>query len=289
MIALWMSAMMEHLQKLCDLSVLVFVASSMLTMGLSQRPADVLAPLRSPKPVLMALLVNFVLAPLLALALCHLIPLRPPHAIGLLILGGAAGAPFLPKLAEVARGNLAYSISLMALLMLVSIVYVPIVLPLMIPGLQADPWGMAKPLLLLMMAPMVLGFALARVGASRIKPLLTLAQRVSNVSLLLLVVLLVGLNIKTMAAAFGSFAMATYALFVFVMVVAGYLLGGPDRSTKAVSGLGAGQRNIPAGLLVASASFDDPSVQVMVILATIAGFVVLLAFAVFIRRRTAIR
>ena len=91
------------LQKLADLSVLVFVTSSMLAMGMSQPLESVISPLRKPLPVLTALCANFVVAPLLALALSRIIPLEPPHAIGLLLLGGASGAPFLPKLAEAKR------------------------------------------------------------------------------------------------------------------------------------------------------------------------------------------
>ena len=59
-----------------------------------------IAPLRRPLPVVLALVVNFALSPLLALALSRIIPLQPAHAVGLLLLCAAAGAPFLPKLAE---------------------------------------------------------------------------------------------------------------------------------------------------------------------------------------------
>ena len=65
---------------------------------------------------MLALVVNFVLSPLLALALTRIIPLQPPHATGLLLLSAAAGAPFLPKLAEISGGNLASSVALTILL-----------------------------------------------------------------------------------------------------------------------------------------------------------------------------
>jgi hypothetical protein len=43
--------------------------------------------------------------------------------IGLILLATAAGAPFLPKLAEVAKGNIAFGVGLMVLLMVVTIIY----------------------------------------------------------------------------------------------------------------------------------------------------------------------
>jgi predicted Na+-dependent transporter len=66
--------------------------------------------------------------------LCRLLPLQPAHAIGLLLLGGAAGAPFLPKLAEISGGSLAYSVALMVLLTVGSIVFMPLALPFIVPG-----------------------------------------------------------------------------------------------------------------------------------------------------------
>ncbi len=50
-----------------------------------------------------------------------------PFGIGLLLLACAAGAPFLPKLAELARGNLAFAVGVMVLLMIVTVGYLPIV------------------------------------------------------------------------------------------------------------------------------------------------------------------
>src|ERR1044072_2753088 len=145
--------MIDALQRLADLSVFVFVVSSMLAMGMSQRLAEVVAPLRRPLTIVLALLVNFVLSPLLALALIRVIPLQPAHATGFLLLRVAAGAPFLPKLAEICGGNLAYSVALMMLLIAGSTLLMPSVLPLIVPGLQADPWAIARPLLIFMLIP----------------------------------------------------------------------------------------------------------------------------------------
>ena len=146
--------MTDALQRLADLSVLVFVVSSMLAMGMSQRLAEVVAPLRRPLTIVLALVVNFVLSPLLALALIRIVPLQPAHATGLLLLSAAAGAPFLPKLAEISGGNLAYSVALMMLLMGGSTLFMPSVLALIAPGLESDPWAVAGPLFVLMLIPL---------------------------------------------------------------------------------------------------------------------------------------
>ena len=121
------------LSQASTIAMLSFVISSMLGMGASLTVVEIFEPLRNIRLVLLALFANFVLMPLCALALAKLLWLDEPLGVGLLLLGCAAGAPFLPKLAELAKGNLAFAIGAMVLLMVTTVVYVPIVLPLLIP------------------------------------------------------------------------------------------------------------------------------------------------------------
>ena len=276
--------MTGSLQRLADLSILVFVVSSMLAMGMSQRFASVIAPLRRPLPVVLALVVNFALSPLLALALTRIIPLQPAHAAGLLLLSAAAGAPFLPRLAEFCGGNLPYSLALMLLLMGGSTIFMPLALPLLVPEMDADPWAIARPLLLFMLIPLGIGFALVLAGASWMNRLLTFVRAVSNLSLVLLVVLFIGLNLKTLLGTFGSFAIATYTVYLLAIMTAAYLLGAADAPTRNVFALGAGCRNLAAALVIARANSDDPAVTVMLIVAFAVSLVVLLGFARAVRR-----
>src|SRR5262249_59055210 len=55
-----------------------------------------------------------------------------------LLLGAAAGAPFLPLLAQIAKSNLAFAVGLMVLLMVVTVGYLPVVLPLLLPGVAVN-------------------------------------------------------------------------------------------------------------------------------------------------------
>ena len=58
--------MSEILQVIMELSVLVFVITSILAMGLSLTAGQIVAPLRNARLVILALVANFILAPLLA-------------------------------------------------------------------------------------------------------------------------------------------------------------------------------------------------------------------------------
>jgi len=278
--------LVELLSKAATVAMLTFVVSSMLAMGAGLTVSQISDPLRNARLVMLALLANFVLMPLGALALAKVLWLDEPFGVGLLLLGCAAGAPFLPKLAELAKGNLAFAVGAMVLLMVVTVGYLPMVLPLLLPGVTVDPWQIARSLVLLMLLPLATGLALkARYGdlAARMKPAL---DWISNASLILLVSLITAANIDKVLQMFGTRGILAGLLFIALGLGTGWLLGGPNADTKRVMALGTGQRNIAAALVVASQSFSDPKVVVMVIVVAIVGLIILMplsrAFATLI-------
>src|SRR3954449_10207310 len=121
-----------------NLFTLAFVLTSMLSMGLSLTVSQILQPLRNTRLVIMALAANFVVIPAAAFALSRIIPLEEEVQIGLLLMGTAAGAPFLPKLAQIAKANIAFAVGLMTMLIVVTIIYLPIMLPLLLPGVEVN-------------------------------------------------------------------------------------------------------------------------------------------------------
>ncbi len=76
---------------------------------------QILAPLKNARLVVLSLAANFVLAPpLAALGFWRALGLDEPLGIGPPLCGLAAGAPFLIKLAEFAKADLALAVGLMA-------------------------------------------------------------------------------------------------------------------------------------------------------------------------------
>src|SRR5690606_27111195 len=92
-----------------SLGVLIFIITSMLGMGFSLTIPQILAPLKNRRLVVVSLAANFVFVPILALAIAWVVPLSDGLRIGLVLVGFAAGAPFLPKLVQVARGDMAFT------------------------------------------------------------------------------------------------------------------------------------------------------------------------------------
>ena len=201
--------------------------------------------------------------------------LDEPLKEGLLLLGTAAGAPFLPKLAELAKGNLPFAVGIMALLTLGTVGYLPLVLPLLLSDVTVDSAKIARWLSLLMLLPLAAGLALKayRPGvAARVKPFF---DGICGVSLIPLVLLLAFANVDKIYQIFGTRGILAGLLLIMAGFGIGWLLGGPGAATRRVLALGTGQRNIAAALVVASESFSDPKVVVMVIVVTIVGLLTL--------------
>src|SRR6267154_6078469 len=239
---------MELLSKAVPITMLAFVVSSMLAVGLSLTFQQIVAPLRNGKLVFLALLANFVLMPLGALAIATLLRLDQPLGIALLLLGAAAGAPFLPKLAGIAKGNLAFAVGLMVLLMVLTVAYMPLVLPLLLEGVSVDPMKIGRSLLLLMLLPLAIGLLVrARLGrlAAKIQPSLS---RVSSLSLIVLIALLLITNMQNVLNLYGTRGVLASILFVVAGSGVGWVLGGPQSDTRGVMALGTAQRNIAAAL-----------------------------------------
>jgi bile acid:Na+ symporter, BASS family len=268
--------LMDLLSKAATVAMLCFVVSSMLAMGSGLTIAQIIEPSRNARLLVLALLANFVLMPLGAFALGKVLRLDEPFGIGLLILGCAAGAPFLPKLAELAKGNLAFAVGAMVLLMVVTVGFLPVVLPLLLEGVSVDPWKIARSLVLLMLLPLAVGLALkAYYGAmaARVKPTL---DWISNVSLILLVLLITAANIDKVLNVFGTRGIFAGLLFIALGFAIGWVLGGPSNDTRRVLALGTAQRNIAAALVVGSQSFSDERVVVMVIVVAIVSLIILM-------------
>lgn len=278
--------MTDALTSLANVAVLTFVLASMVSLGLSLTINQILSPLKNVGLVILALVANFVVAPAAAWATAELTGLSDPLTLGLLLLGTAAGAPFLPKLAQMAKGDVAYSVGLMVLLMVVTIAYIPLVLVPLVQGIEVSAWDIAQPLVFFMLIPLgVALFIRARYEESaKLAPHL---NQIATVALALALVLALAVGLPDLIDAFGTGAFIAALLFAVVCVAAGYLLGGRTPEQRWVTSLGTAQRNISAALLIATTNFaDQPEVLVMVMVGGVLAILILLPLAAELGKKT---
>src|SRR5688500_15315523 len=155
----------------------------MLNLGFTQQPHEILGQLRHRAFVLKMLLANFVLVPVVMLLLLRLVPLDPALQAALLVFSLCAGAPFLIKLTQVAEHHVALGAAVMFLLMLVTVPYLPLVLPRVLTGVSVDPWAITRSLLLQLVLPTVLGMGLARWVTGLARAVQPWAARISGITL----------------------------------------------------------------------------------------------------------
>ena len=279
---------MDALSVIVQVSMLVFVVSSMLAMGFSLTVPAIIAPLKDVRLVLFALAVNFVAVPFVAWAIQAVMDLDQDIYTGLLLMATAAGAPFLPKLAQVAKGNSAFSVGLMVLLMVTTVVYMPIVLPLMLSGVDVNAWDIAKSLIFLMLLPLGIALLVKARWSEIADGLQPHMAQASSISILLLLVGGVILAWDSIISLIGTGGIIAIMIFLLVSLVIGYFSGGSDPGTRSVMGLGTAQRNLAAAMVVGGQNFSDsPNVLVTVIVAGIVGLILLMPIAGELGRHTA--
>ena len=136
-----------------------------------------------------------------------------------------------------------------------------------------------------MLLPLAVALAVRarfEVVAARTKPVL---DWVSNLSLILVVLLITAANINNLVAVFGTRGILAGLLFIAVGLGIGWLLGGPGMDTRRVLALGTALRNIAAALVVGSQSFSDPKVVVMVVVVTIVSLLDLMPLSRLLAKR----
>lgn len=276
---------MNAILQLQNLLTVTFVVSSMLGVGMALTPLQIVAPLRNLRLVAGALVASFVIVPGAAFLLA-MIPAAPEFQIGILLLGAAAGAPFLMKLADVARGDVALAVGLLVLLVVGTAIYLPITLPLFVRGVEVDALAILRQLSLQMILPLAVGlFAHVRYPEET-DAVLPPVQGIANVSLILLIALLMTANIPQIIGMVGTGAISSIVALLAIGMLSGWLLGGPSRETRATVGLATGHRNYAAAFIVANGSFiDQPYVFVFLACAAAINMVMSFAFAGELRRR----
>ena len=268
--------MAEFLIVVGQVTALIFVICQMLAMGLVLTVPQIIKPLKNIRLVILALVGNFVLVPIVAVALVSILPMSMGYSIGIIILGCASGAPFLPKMTQIAKGDLAFSVGLMVLTMVVTILFLPIVLPFLIKGVTVNPLDIAKSLVVLMLIP--LGIALlVRARYEKIAQLLApYFSKITNIAMIIFMLSIFVAYFPELAGAIGSLAILAALTLVLLAFGIGYFLGGPNAEIRKVLGLGTALRNFAAAITVAALNFTDPDVLVMVLVIILVTLVVLI-------------
>ena len=268
---------------LVKISVVIFMAGNLLEMGLRLDPQDAGRGLRDFRFVALTLVWGFGLAPALAYAIAHIMPLEEHYALGLVLMGMAPCAPFVPALVAKGKGDLGYTAAFMLLSAVGTVVFMPLAVPFMVKGLTITAWTVAKPLLIVVLLPLVVGVAILRASPTFAGKLLPIVKKVTGIATLAVAVLFVLVYGKELLSVAGTFAVAAQSLFFALVVTLTYWVSfGMPHEQKIVLCVGMTTRNIGAAIapLLSVPGMDERAV-VMVVL----GLPIMVIFSLFAAKR----
>ncbi|MEM6789988.1 MAG: bile acid:sodium symporter family protein [Myxococcota bacterium] len=256
----------------------------MLGMGLSLVPEDFRRVLRAPRAAVVGIACQMLLLPLVGLSVVHLVEMdEPALAVGLMVLTFCPGGTTSNMLTFLARGDVALSISLTAVVSLVSPFTIPVLTAASMNHLMQRTQAIDVPvgktivaLLVVTVIPVAVGMALRHrwpAAAMRAdKPV----KVMSMVFLLGIVAALIKQNAAEIPGFFAQVGAATLLLNVFCMT-AGFgiaRLCGLEHRQQITIGMEVGIQNGTTALLVTGTLLGDlmmtvaPAIYSLIMFAT---------------------
>jgi BASS family bile acid:Na+ symporter len=262
---------MQFLETTFGPLVFVFTVANLAAMGLQVRMPEVVVALRNKTAMALIFVWGWVAGPAFGYLITRLVPLAEPFVVVVLLASLAPCAPFLQQMVGKARGDMGFAGALIPLVAIGTVLLMPLMAPLLIKGVTISTWSLAKPLLLTILLPLLVGAAFrhyAGNGATRIFPAV---RGLALLSTLLTIVWCLVIYGQGMLNTAGSFALLSMTLFMVGMGLITYRFGfGMKQSQRSVMALGMGTRNVAAVLAAALAIPNaDPRIVVMTVMWTL--------------------
>ena len=276
-----------------DVVLPLALAFIMFTLGLGLSFADFVKVAKSPKNFLIGIVSQLIFLPLVALLIIFVWPLQPELAIGLMLIAAAPGGVTSNILTSFAKGDVALSISLTAVMSLLSVISVPIVLGISM-GFVSDTalgsislTGIAISMFLIVTLPVLLGM-IFRASLSY------LTKRIEKVSKMLSTILFVLVLIGAILAErenlfeyFSQTGLVVLVLNILMMVIAFYwakIFGTGSAQQKAIS-LECGLQNGTLAIFVGISVFGGGLYIIPAATYSVIMYLTSLVFIYFIRNR----
>jgi BASS family bile acid:Na+ symporter len=268
---------MQFLQSTFAPLVLVFTVSNLAAMGLQVKVPLVIVALRDKKSLALIFVWGWVLGPAFGSLITRVLPLEEPYVVVVLLASLAPCAPFLQQMVGKASGDMGFAGALIPLVAVGTVVLMPLMAPLLIAGLTISTWALAKPLLLAILLPLMIGAAIRRYADGAATRIFPVVKALAGLSTLLTIAWCLVLYGRGMFNTAGSFALLSMTVFMVGMALITYRFG---------FGLKQNQRNVAAVLAAALAIPNaEPRIVVMVIMWTLWSVVLAAIGAKFFARQ----
>lgn len=255
---------MDGLGTTAKILVLTFLVASMLSLGMQTGVSDLRSLLASRSLLVRTLLANFLVTPILGVALVLVVPLEPHVAGALLLLACTPGGLSAIQFTSQVKGSAALSVAVMCLLALLAVFVSPLILKLVLPASvqMVIPYGGALLFfLVVLLVPLLAGMLLLGKAPGA-------AMKLSSLAALVGLVAFIGFMVATGAARklavgeIGLVAVGAMLLFILASMAVGWLMAGPARDARRVLASATSMRN--AALCIAIVESSAPGHAVLV-------------------------
>ena len=244
-----------------DVVLPIALAFIMFSLGLGLSISDFTRIFVKPKEFFVGFISQLILLPIVALILVYIWPLSPEIAIGVMILAAAPGGATSNILTSFAKGDVALSISLTAVISILSVITIPLILgiSLSILGTNLSSEGIslidiALKMFLIVTIPVLIGMLLKNIISS----FENLAKKISTFLFFLVLLGAVLAERENVVAYFAEAGLITLVLNIVMMLLAYYLSKSfiSDVSQQKAITLECGLQNGTLAIVVANVFFD---------------------------------
>ena len=277
-----------------DVILPLALAFIMFTLGLGLSVKDFSNVFKKPKNFLIGLVSQLIFLPIVGLILVIIWPLPIEIAIGVMLIAAAPGGVTSNILTYFARGDVALSVSLTAVMSLLSAVSVPIVLAISI-GLIGDTslpdsislTGIALSMFLIVTLPVILGMGVRSFLNSFT---LKIEKSARFISTLLFVLVLLGAILaerENVISYFAQTGLVVLALNILMMLIAFYWSGffGTGISQKKAIAIECGLQNGTLAIFVGTTVFGGGLYIIPAATYSLIMYLTSLLFIYFIKNR----
>ena len=277
-----------------DVILPLALAFIMFTLGLGLSISDFSNVFKKPKNFLIGLISQLIFLPIVGLIIVIIWPLPIEIAIGVMLIAAAPGGVTSNILTFFAKGDVALSVSLTAVMSLLSAVSVPIVLAISI-GLIGDSslpesiflTGIAMSMFLIVTLPVLLGMVVRSFLNSLT---LKIEKSARFISTLLFVLVLLGAILaerENVVSYFAQTGLVVLALNILMMIIAFYWSGffGTGISQKKAIAIECGLQNGTLAIFVGTSVFGGGLYIIPAATYSLVMYLTSLIFIYFIKNR----
>ena len=269
------------------------LAFIMFSLGLGLTIEDFLRVIKQPKDFLIGLICQIILLPIVAFLIVKIWPISPELAIGVIIISVAPGGVTSNILTFLSKGDVALSISLTAIISLLSVITVPYVLISSIYLLGYDSLikdisliSMAIQMFLIVAIPTLIGMILRKFLTNFAIKFASIANKIS---IFLFVFVLIGAIVSekdNIIEYFAEAGLVTLFLNVLMMILAFYIasfFGSAPPQKKAIS-IECGLQNGTLAIFIGTTLFNGGAYIIPAATYSIIMFITSLIFIFFVRK-----